>query len=152
MIVQLFSFSYNYALFGIVLLSNIVYSLLAVLILGKIYNSEAVLFSEGMSSLKLFTPRSEMRKGQIPGIGDVVVLICVELLLIFYVGTAAQLKMGFYGTVVVQLLILLFPYINHYYLLENGVQKMYAQYDRMLEYQSDKKWNRFFAVPPKEEK
>ena len=45
-----------------------------------------------------------MRKGQIPGIGDVVVLICVELLLIFYVGTAAQLKMGFYGTVVVQLL------------------------------------------------
>lgn len=35
MIVQLFSFSYNYALFGIVLLSNIVYSLLAVLILGK---------------------------------------------------------------------------------------------------------------------
>ena len=52
----------------------------------------------------------------------------------------------------IPLLILLFPYINHYYLLENGVQKMYAQYDRMLEYQSDKKWNRFFAVPPKEEK
>ena len=47
-------------------------------------------------------------------------------------------------------LILLFPYINHYYLLENGVQKMYAQYDRMLEYQNDKKWNRYFAVPPKE--
>lgn len=50
----------------------------------------------------------------------------------------------------IPLLILLFPYINHYYLLENGVQKMYAQYDRMLEYQNDKKWNRFFAVPPKE--
>jgi uncharacterized membrane protein len=32
----------------------------------------------------------------------------------------------------VPLLILLFPYINHYYLLENGVQKMYAQYDAML--------------------
>ena len=48
------------------------------------------------------------------------------------------------------LLILLFPYINHYYLLENGVQKMYEQYDRMLEYQNDKKWNRYFAVPPKE--
>lgn len=66
---------------------------------------------------------------------------------------------GFVGTgsiwltlLLIPLLILLFPYINHYYLLENGVQKMYAQYDRMLEYQSDKKWNRFFAVPPKEEK
>lgn len=50
----------------------------------------------------------------------------------------------------IPLLILLFPYINHYYLLENGVQKMYEQYDRMLEFQDDKKWNRFFAVPPKE--
>lgn len=50
----------------------------------------------------------------------------------------------------IPLLILLFPYINHYYLLENGVQKMYAQYDRMLEYQNDKKWNRYSAVPPKE--
>ena len=50
----------------------------------------------------------------------------------------------------IPLLILLVPYINHYYLLENGVQKMYEQYDRILEYQNDKKWNRFFAVPPKE--
>ena len=132
MIVQLFSFSYNYALFGIVLLSNIVYSLLAVLILGKIYNSEAVLFSEGMSSLKLFTPRSEMRKGQIPGIGDVVVLICVELLLIFYVGTAAQLKMGFYGTVVVQLLILLFPLLYLWYLKADFKKVLSLQMPKVL--------------------
>ncbi len=30
------------------------------------------------------------------------------------------------------LIILLIPYIKHYYLLENGVQKMYVQYDRLL--------------------
>lgn len=30
------------------------------------------------------------------------------------------------------LLILLIPYIMHYYLLENEVQKMYIQYDRIL--------------------
>lgn len=29
-------------------------------------------------------------------------------------------------------IVLLVPYINHYYLLENGVQKMYKQYDEML--------------------
>ena len=29
------------------------------------------------------------------------------------------------------ILILLIPYIRHYYILENEVQKMYAQYDRM---------------------
>ena len=30
------------------------------------------------------------------------------------------------------LLALLIPYIAHYYLLENSVQKMYEQYDRMV--------------------
>lgn len=39
----------------------------------------------------------------------------------------------------IPLLILLFPYINHYYLLENGVQKMYEQYDRMLEFKKNEK-------------
>lgn len=29
------------------------------------------------------------------------------------------------------LLVLLIPYIAHYYLLENGVQKMYQQYDKI---------------------
>jgi len=32
----------------------------------------------------------------------------------------------------VAFLVLLIPYIMHYYLLENGVQKMYKQYDEML--------------------
>lgn len=31
------------------------------------------------------------------------------------------------------LIVLLIPYIKHYYLLENGVQKMYKQYDKLLE-------------------
>ncbi len=30
------------------------------------------------------------------------------------------------------ILVLLVPYVMHYYLLENEVQKMYAQYDRIL--------------------
>jgi hypothetical protein len=33
----------------------------------------------------------------------------------------------------VLLLVLLIPYISHYYLLENGVQYMYKQYDAMTE-------------------
>lgn len=31
-------------------------------------------------------------------------------------------------------MVLLIPYIMHYYTLENEVQKMYIQYDRILEY------------------
>ena len=33
----------------------------------------------------------------------------------------------------VLLLVLLIPYIRHYYILENEVQKMYFQYDKILE-------------------
>lgn len=32
----------------------------------------------------------------------------------------------------VALLVLLIPYIMHYYLLENSVQRMYVQYDKMM--------------------
>lgn len=32
------------------------------------------------------------------------------------------------------LVVLLIPYIMHYYTLENEVQKMYEQYDRILEH------------------
>ena len=31
------------------------------------------------------------------------------------------------------MIVLLVPYVKHYYLLENGVQKMYRQYDALLE-------------------
>lgn len=39
----------------------------------------------------------------------------------------------------VLLLVLLIPYISHYYLLENGVQYMYKQYDAMTEKLQKKK-------------
>lgn len=37
------------------------------------------------------------------------------------------------GLLAFMLLVLLIPYIRHYYILENEVQKMYGQYDRMVE-------------------
>jgi hypothetical protein len=46
----------------------------------------------------------------------------------------------------IPLLILLFPYINHYYLLENSVQKMYRQYDKMLLKCHDASWVHSFGV------
>lgn len=36
------------------------------------------------------------------------------------------------------LLVLLIPYIMHYYLLENETQNMYRQYDRMLELKKER--------------
>lgn len=112
----LFQFQYNYGLFAIVLFSNVAYSLLAILILGKIYNSEAVLFSEGLSSVRIFTRRSEMKENQMPGYGDLILLLCLVLLLIFYVGSFAQIKWGFGGVVIQQLIILLCPVLYAWYM------------------------------------
>lgn len=42
------------------------------------------------------------------------------------------------GLLVLALLILLIPYIRHYYILENEVQKMYGQYDKMVEKRQQK--------------
>ena len=112
----LFQFQYNYGLFAIVLFSNVAYSLLAILILGKIYNSEAVLFSEGLSSVRIFTRRSEMKEKQMPGYGDLILLLCLVLLLIFYIGSFAQIKWGFGGVVIQQLIILLCPVLYAWYM------------------------------------
>ncbi len=43
------------------------------------------------------------------------------------------------------LLILLIPYIMHYYLLENGVQKMYTQYDELLRRSEEQKKEEAYA-------
>ena len=43
------------------------------------------------------------------------------------------------------LLVLLVPYIMHYYLLENETQKMYDQYDRILKHlnrKDEEEWDR----------
>lgn len=116
MVEGLFQFSYNYGLFAIVLFSNVAYSLLAIMILGKIYNSEAVLFSEGLSSVRLFSKRSDIKEKQMPGFGDVILILSVVLLLIFYVGSYAQLKWGFLGVAVQQGIILLCPLIYAWYM------------------------------------
>ena len=47
--------------------------------------------------------------------------------------------------IIIMLFVLLIPYCMHYYLLENSVQKMYEQYDKMME----KKGEKHFSVVPK---
>ncbi len=125
MVKQLFQLQYDYALFGIVLASNAVYSVLMMWLLAKVYRSEAVLFGEGFSGVKLFTRRSEMEKGQMPGFGDVVLLICVIFLALFYIGNAAALKFGFGALAVNQAIILIVPVLYAWY-LKNDWKRLFS--------------------------
>jgi len=125
MIKQLFSTDYNYTLFGIVLISNVVYSFLMMWLLAKVYKSEVILFGEGFSGVKIFSKRCEIKAGEIPGFGDVIMLLSIVFLLQFYVGSLAQVKLGFGGLVVTQAIFLIIPLLYSWY-LKNDRQKLFA--------------------------
>ena len=56
------------------------------------------------------------------------VAVCTVMCVLALVSTEAIVLIP----LIVMLLVLLIPYCMHYYLLENSVQKMYDQYDRMV--------------------
>ncbi len=62
-------------------------------------------------------------------------LVTILFALLTFAAFFVNIFMFSYGLLglMVLLLALLIPYIRHYYLLENGVQKMYKQYDILVE-------------------
>lgn len=60
-------------------------------------------------------------------------IVTVLFALLEFIALYMFLSLGTIGTLLLTgaVLILLIPYIRHYYLLENEVQKMYVQYDRI---------------------
>jgi len=65
-------------------------------------------------------------------------LVHLIVMALFAIGTVISiLYLNYSGELIIlaltiAFLILLIPYVMHYYLLENSVQKMYEQYDIML--------------------
>ena len=60
----------------------------------------------------------------------VTALVAVLFIICFGIAMIAEVYRMFIPAIM--LFILLIPYISHYYLLENEVQKMYEQYDKMV--------------------
>ncbi len=61
----------------------------------------------------------------------VTALVAILMVMCFAVAVISQQMVMF--LLVFGLLVLLVPYLGHYYLLENEVQKMYGQYDKIEE-------------------
>lgn len=116
---DIFSFQYNFSNLFLVLITNIVYSFLAVWLMSKMYNSEKILFGEG-GTLKLFERRANMKKGQMPGLGDACLLLAVSVLLMFYVGGVATMRLGFWGILVQQMCFLILPLVFAWYIKSDG--------------------------------
>lgn len=68
-----------------------------------------------------------------------IVTALVAIVAMMAIGMALSSPSIFVGILVLLLIVLLAAYILHYYTLENEVQKMYTQYDKILEHINDKK-------------
>lgn len=109
MVKQIVSQQFDAALAGITVAVNLGCSILIIWILAKMYDSENILFSDGFRSFRIFQKRSDITKGTVPAVGDLVISVTVLFLLFIYVGSVASVRLGFAGTAVSQLLILAVP-------------------------------------------
>ncbi len=62
-----------------------------------------------------------------------IVTVTFAILEVVVVGLCVTAFTPGVGLLAIALLVLLVPYVRHYYILENEVQKMYVQYDRLVE-------------------
>ena len=109
MIKNLLLFKVEYKLVAVVLVSNVLYAIVAVLILSRIYDSENVLFDEGKFSLKLFERRSNMKKGGVPTTGDAWFMVVFVMFAYLYLGSVLEMKYGFGGIFGIQMIIFVLP-------------------------------------------
>ncbi len=106
---DLLVFKFNYLNILLVLFSNIIYAIVSVLVLGKIYNSESIMFGDGQSGIGIFEKRSNMKKGGVPTLGDCGFVVVLMALIYLYAGSSLQLKYQTIGLVLSQLLFVLVP-------------------------------------------
>lgn len=104
-------FKFDIGIIAIVLISNVAYGILAVMLLGKIYNSESILFGDSSSSVQILEKRSNMKKGGVPTVGDAWLVIAVTAVGMIYVGGMLQIKLGYYGVMGSQLIFFAVPLV-----------------------------------------
>lgn len=113
---NLLIFKYDLSVILMVLFSNMIYAFVAIWFLGKVYNSESILFGESASGIKLFEKRKNIKKGSIPTIQEGLLILIVALLLMMYVGGMVTLKNVVAGIVVQQLFIGVLPVLACIYI------------------------------------
>ncbi|MCR4585007.1 MAG: ABC transporter permease subunit [Lachnospiraceae bacterium] len=105
LISSLFKLHFDLSLIALVLLSNVAYSLLSIVLMTRVFSSEQILFGDGAGGMKLLEGRKNMKAGQIPGVGDCVLLLSVLLLVVLFAGSLLISKLGLYGLIGEQLLL-----------------------------------------------
>ena len=125
LIKNLLIFKYDYQLILIVLLSNVVYAFVSVWFLGKVYNSESILFGEAFGGMKLFERRKNIKKGSLPSVQESLLILVIALLLMVYVGGIMSLSNPIMGVVIPQTFIGVLPILACIY-IKADMKKVFA--------------------------
>lgn len=115
LIKNMLAFKYSIGIIAVVLISNIAYGIMSVMLLGKIYNSEGILFGDSLSGIRIFERRGNMKKGSPVALGDMILVMAVTVILIIYSGSAVSLKSMTGGVVFTQLVIIGVPLFAAWY-------------------------------------
>ncbi|MGL4798769.1 MAG: ABC transporter permease subunit/CPBP intramembrane protease [Cellulosilyticaceae bacterium] len=97
-------FKYDFGLMAMVLISNLALVIIAIFILIKLFDSEAVLFGSG-KEFSILQRRYNIKKGTLPTPSDAFMIYGVALLAMIYIAQFIQLKLGFWGLALTQVLI-----------------------------------------------
>lgn len=115
LIKSVLSFKSDLGLVALVLVSNIAFVILSVMLLSKMFDSEEILFGN-KASFSFLEKRSNIKKGNMPSVSDGVILYAISLVLLIYVGSIVQMKLGLGGLAITQIMIIGLPLIFAYYI------------------------------------
>ncbi|MCM1083364.1 MAG: ABC transporter permease subunit [Clostridium sp.] len=107
---DLLAFKYDIGMIALVLFVNVAYGVVSVMLLARIYNSEAIIFGDGSGGIQIFEKRANIKKGTYPQVQDAWLVIIITAMLVIYAGGAMQLKFGLYGLLFTQFIIFAIPF------------------------------------------
>lgn len=122
---NLLIFKYDLSVILIVLFSNMIYAFVAVWFLGRVYNSESILFGESVSGIKLFERRKNIKKGSVPTIQEGLLILVVALLLMMYAGGVVSVKNMTAGIILQQVFIGALPMLACLY-IKGDMKKVFG--------------------------
>lgn len=118
LIKSVLNFKASVGLMAIVLMANIAFVILVVIILSKLFKSEEILFGSSRE-FSFLNRRSDIKEGTMPTISDGLILFCIGLLVLLYIGSYIQTKYKIAGVGMTQVLILALPLGFAYYIKSN---------------------------------
>ncbi len=114
---EMFTFDFQLSNIFLVIISNLAYCALAIVILGKVFGNESILFGN-KKSFKLLEGRNNLQYGGVPAVTDGIVLFTVGIVSVFYISGIVNMLVTSIEIVLIitQMIIIAFPLLYCYYI------------------------------------